>query len=244
MSYSAIQAFQICPLHFKLRYILRVPTPPTPSLSIGNSVHNALRDFYLTYRSPGESSHKKNEKDLIFKLLEQNWIPYGFTSKKHELQSKETAKNFLEKYLKDPLHLAARPIYLERGFNFKLDPTLKVLGKIDRVDDLGGGKIEIIDYKTGANIPRQKDLDSNLQMTIYALAAVNPGIFAKKVDQIKLSLYFFNNSTKMSTFRTGDQLESAVGELLKIREQIILSDFKCSRGIICQNCEYQILCNG
>ena len=238
LSYSAIQSFQICPLHFKLRYILRVPTPPTPSLSIGNSVHNALRDFY-TLKKDGE-----NEKELILNMLDNNWIRYGFTSKKHEEQSKELAKTFLLNYLKDPLHLNAKPIYIEKGFNFKIDPNLKILGKIDRVDDLGGGKIEIIDYKTGANIPRQKDLDSNLQMTLYALAAINPGIFAKKVDQIKLSLYFFDNSTKMTTYRSKEQLEEATDELLKIRDKITYSDFKCSRGIICQNCEYKILCNG
>ena len=238
LSYSAIQAFQLCPLHFKLRYILRVPTPPTPSLSIGNSIHNALRNFYTIGRS------EKNEKALILKLLDENWIGYGFTSKKHEQQSKEQAKSFLEKYLKDPLHLNARPVYIERGFSFKVDPSLKILGKIDRVDDLGNGNIEIIDYKTGANIPRQNQLNADLQMTIYALAAVNRGILGKRVNQIKMSLYYFENSTKMSTTRTDKQLKEAVDQLLKIRGEIEQSDFQCSRKIICQNCEYRMLCNG
>ncbi len=238
LSYSAIEAFKICPLHFKLRYILRVPTLPTAAQSIGNSVHYALRDFY-NFKSKEEIEEK-----LLLRLLDNNWISYGFMSKKHELEAKELAKLFLEKYLKSQLHLTARPIFLERPFSFRIDPSLKILGKIDRVDDLGSGNIEIIDYKTASIIPKQKQLDSNLQMTIYALAAVNPGIFAKRVDQVKMSFYYFDNSTKISTVRTKTQLNDTLKQLLKIRAEIEASDFKCSQRLICQNCEYKMLCNG
>jgi len=248
LSYSAIRAFKICPLHFKLRYILRIPSVPTAAQSLGNSVHYALRDFYSLPRSLGEGGSKSKEREFLLRLLDSNWISYGYTSEKHEKQSKELAKLFLEKYLKSELHQTARPLYLERAFNFRVDPRsgtgVKILGKIDRVDDLGGGKIEIIDYKTGANIPRQRELNVDLQMTIYALAAVNPSIFGKSVDQVKISLYFFETSTKMSTLRTSEQLREAIDQLLKILNEIKKSDFKCSGGMICQNCEYKILCNG
>ena len=238
LSYSAIETFKICPLHFRLKYILRLPTAPSAAQSLGNSVHFALRDFYSLRRS-GE-----NEKKLLLRLLDSNWISLGFTSKKHEQQAKELAKLFLLNYLKSSLHRTARPLYLERAFNFKVEQNLKILGKIDRVDDLGEGNIEIIDYKTGASIPNQKQLDANLQMTVYALAAVNPGILAKRVDQVKMSFYFFENSKKISTIRTKEQLNAATDQLLKIRAEIEQSDFKCSRGIICRNCDYKMLCNG
>ncbi|MBI4226499.1 ATP-dependent helicase, partial [Candidatus Roizmanbacteria bacterium] len=237
LSYSAIEAFRICPLHFKLRYILRLPTAPTAAQSLGNSVHYALRDFYTVQRSG------KNEKKLLLSLLDTNWVGYGYTSKKHEQQAKELAKLFLQNYLKTLLHQTARPLYLERAFNFRVDPSLKILGKIDRIDDLGDGNIEIIDYKTGTNVPNQNRLNTDLQMTIYALAAVNPGILGKRVDQVKMSFYFFANAKKISTVRSKEQLNDAINQLLKAREEIEKSDFKCSRGIICRNCEYKILCN-
>src|SRR3989338_7896278 len=231
LSYSAIESFRICPLHFKLRYILRLPTAPSAALSLGNSIHNALRDFY-SVRRIRDGGSKSKELEFLLKLLDRNWQQQGFSSQEHEQETKQTAKEYLQNYLKSPLHKFARPIFIEKSFSFKVDPSLKILGKMDRIDDAGEGNIEIIDYKTGANLPNQNNLDHNLQMTIYALAAVNPGIVAKKIDQIKLFFYFFSSSQKMTTVRTKEQLTFAVEELLKIRSEIEESDFKCSQGRI------------
>lgn len=227
LSYSAIEAFRTCPLHFKLRYILRIPTPTTAPLSMGNSIHLALRDFY---RSGGD----------IIKHLENNWVVEGYGSKKHEQESLEKSKRFLTQYLSSDLHKKAKPIYLEEMFSFNVDPTLKIGGKIDRIDELPGGTLEVIDYKTGANVPTQKDIDLDLQMTIYALAAT----IKKPIDKVKLAFYYFDTGTKIETIRTAEQLAAAKKELLALRDQIASSDFLCSGNLLCKSCEYKMLCNG
>ncbi|MCL4390340.1 MAG: ATP-dependent helicase [Patescibacteria group bacterium] len=227
LSYSAIQAFKECPLHYKLRYILRIPTPTTAPLSMGNSIHLALRDLY---REPGAN---------LLELLERNWEPAGYTSKKHEVQTKEKAKKFLTEYLKSEIHKTAKPLLLEQPFSFKIE-DLKIGGKIDRVDDRGDGVVEIIDYKTGANVPTQKDIDADLQMTIYALAMADRYL----VNKIKLSFYYFDTQSQVTTIRTKEQLEEAKKELLRIRDEIEKSDFLCSGSMMCKNCEFKILCNG
>ncbi|MEK7112605.1 MAG: ATP-dependent DNA helicase, partial [Patescibacteria group bacterium] len=42
LSYSQIETFKTCPLHFKLKYIYKVPTPPSASQSFGTSIHSTL----------------------------------------------------------------------------------------------------------------------------------------------------------------------------------------------------------
>lgn len=202
----------------------------TPSQALGNSMHLVLHDYH------------KNGTD-IWKSLETNWIKEGYSDKKHEQESLEKAKKFLTEYLKSGLHKNANPIYLEQPFTFKIN-DLKIGGKMDRVDDLGNGEIEIIDYKTGAKIPSQKDIDANLQMTIYALAATDGGVLNHGIEKMKLSFYYFDNQTKMTTTRTKEQLEEAKKQLLATRDEIEKSDFQCSGNKLCESCEFKMLCNG
>ncbi len=251
LSYSAIDTFKICPLHYKIRNILHVPVPMTAAQSIGNSVHLVLRAFLDQQRTGALTGKKKA--DLIKALddlLLANWIKEGFTSSRHHDESFEKARSFLTTYLESDLHKDAHPLYLEEQFKFFISSKngsnpkpLKLIGKIDRVDDRGGGKIEIIDYKTGANPPTPSEIANDLQMTIYALAAANPGILKKDVSDVTLSFYYFDSGKKISTSRTPESLERATSEVLAIRDEIERSDFHCTNPIFCANCEYKILCN-
>ena len=47
LSVSQIEAFQICPLHYKLSYIVRIPTPPSASLSFGSTMHTVMKEFFI-----------------------------------------------------------------------------------------------------------------------------------------------------------------------------------------------------
>ena len=239
LSYSQIETFKICPMHYKLRYILKIPTPQMAAASFGSSIHNTLKNFYEEVKG----GTKPNVK-LLNKLLKNNWIREGFTSKAHEekfwLQGKEILRQYYEKEFSNK----RLPILMEQSFIIPIDKDLKIGGKIDRVDDLGGGKIEIWDYKTGANIPTQKEVDHNMQLTFYALAAttLTEKPFGKKAEDVKLTLYYFDTQTKITTTRTESDLIKAKEEILKIKDEMEKSDFNCSGGFLCQNCEFKLFC--
>ena len=209
---------------------------------------------------------KKGEKpnlDLMYKILEGKWISDGYTSKAHETRSYEKIKKFLKHYLENLFDPKVLPIQTEQPFMVglhslkeggKIDPlsrkasegqaVLKVGGKIDRVDADGEG-IHIIDYKTGANPISQKEADSDLQLSIYALAATHiPEYpFNRKPEEVKLSLYYFDNPQIVTTLRTKEQLEKAKEEIIEYRNQIEESGFECSGNMLCKNCEYKLFCN-
>lgn len=245
LSFSQIETFKTCPLHYKLKYILNVPTPPAASASFGTTIHATLKEFFEEVKN----GKKANDK-LILNLLNKNWISDGYKSKKYEAEFMQKGKNYLTGFLKhgfDPKNL---PIVLEQPFtlplNSKLEP-LKIGGRIDRVDNLGGGLIEIVDYKTGANIPTQKEVDKDMQLCFYALAAtkIPTEPFGKKPEQVKLSLYYLDGQEKISTTRTAKELEEAVTEIYKVRDEIEKSDFKCSGHMFCQTgCEFSLFCKG
>ena len=240
LSYSQIETFETCPLHYKLRYIYKVPTPPSASQSFGTSIHTTLKEFFESIASGGKPTEK-----LIHDLLDKNWISEGFKTKSHEKEFLVKGRLYLSGFLKEDFNPKNLPLVLEQPFTVPLGEDLKIGGRMDRVNDLGNGEIEIEDYKTGATIPTQKDVDKNLQLSFYALAATKiPTIpFGKTPDKIKLSLYFLDQQTKIVTTRTAKQLEEAVKEIYKVKDEIEKSDFKCSNHMFCQmGCEYSLFC--
>ncbi len=242
LSYSQIETFQTCPMHYKLRYIYKVPTPPSASQSFGISMHATLKEFFEEVGRRRKPSDK-----LLYDLLEKNWISDGYKSKIHEKEFFNKGKIYLSGFLKQGFNPKITPIALEQPFIVPIGNNLKIGGRVDRIDNIGSGEIEIIDYKTGATIPTQKDVDKNLQLSFYALAAtkIPTEPFGRTPDKVKLSLYFLDTQEKISTTRTVKQLEEAVKEIFKVKEEIEKSDFKCSGHMFCQmGCEYSLFCRG
>lgn len=239
LSYSQMQTFDICPLHYKLKYILKIPTQQSFAQSFGTSIHATLRDFYQSYLD----RKNINLKDLNL-LLNKNWINEGYSSKKHEEISLLRANKIITEYLDDNFDKNNLPLKLEYPFIFNIG-KLKVGGRIDRIDKLGNEKIEIIDYKTGENVPTDKDLKQDKQLTFYALAAnsVKQAPLNKKPEDIILSLIYLDKNTKITTSRTSEELEDEKSFIEDTALKISESDFRCSRSKLCNTCEYKMLCS-
>lgn len=240
LSYSQIETFRTCPLHYKLRYIYKVPIPPSASQSFGTAIHATLKNFFEEVGRGAKPSDK-----LLYDLLDRNWVKEGYKSKSHEKEFFEKGKLYLAGFLKQGFDPKNLPEVMEQPFTLPIGTGLKIGGKIDRVDLLSDGSIEVVDYKTGATIPSQRDVDKNLQLSFYALAAtkIPTTPFGKIPDKVKLSLYFLDTQEKISTTRTAKQLEEATKEIFKVRDEIEKSDFKCSNHMFCQTgCEFSLFC--
>jgi DNA helicase-2/ATP-dependent DNA helicase PcrA len=239
LSYSQMKTFDICPLHYKLKYILKIPTSQTSAQSFGTSVHAALRNFY---QNP--PINNKVNIDDIKKIISDTWINDGYSSKAHEKIALAQAEKIITAFLTKDFDKKNLPLALEYPFNFYLN-NVKIAGRIDRIDKASGNKIEIIDYKTGDNIPTQKKLETDLQLTLYALAAneVKDKTLGKEPEEILLSLYYLEKGLKLTTTRSKEQLLEARELILEKVKEIENSDFKCSGSMFCKTCEYKILCH-
>ncbi len=238
ITYSNLQMFDICPLHYKAKVILNIPTPKSFVQSFGISLHNTLYNFYKLVQR-GE----KPTLDEMIKILEKEWINEGYNSKKHEQENIQRAVKTLKNFYKSECNPPVKPLSLELPFTFTLKGGVKVYGKIDRIDQKGNG-IEIIDYKTGEDNPKA-DVAHELQLAIYALAATKAKdeVLNRRAKNITLTLHFLEGGTKKSMTFTKKDLDKFEKELLEKIKEIEKSDFKCSKNILCKNCEYKILCN-
>lgn len=243
ISYSQLQAFDICPLHYRARFLLNLPTPATAPLSFGISIHNTFKDFYEL---------RKLGKNVLIKdflaLLSKNWISEGYQEKAYMEKMRENGEKLIKDYYKNFFNPKHIPLSLELPFSFYIprgkNENLKVTGKIDRIDRIEGGKIEIIDYKTGQSDKITKG-SYGMQLGIYALAAtkVENQFLKREPKDIRATLFYLSDGKKFSEDLTAKNIEEVKNNIVEKVQEIERSDFKCSKSILCQSCEYKMLCN-
>jgi DNA helicase-2/ATP-dependent DNA helicase PcrA len=235
-SYSQLESYAMCPLLYKYQYIVKIPTPQNSAASFGSTIHMVLQKFYEGYmndRSYG-LSHMLN-------LLETHWEPIGYSSQTHMKRMKEEGKALLTEFFNTHHSPTIEVMGLEKFFKIKIDDDLYLSGKIDRVDTLPDGKIEIVDYKTG-KIPAEKELKKSLQLSIYALAATDQGLYHKEVQQVNLTYYYLQGMQKITMSRTPEELIEVKGKVKEITDEIKQGKFPPRVGPWCDFCNYRMIC--
>ena len=173
------------------------------------------------------------------------WKDEGFINKNQKLKLKKEGEKYLRNFLTNSPYAKQVPKLLEYEFRSPVSSDLKIGGRIDRVDVWPNKIVEIVDYKTGAKMPEQKEVDKNLQLSFYALAAdsIQALPFLNiPIEKIKLTLIYLKFNQAISTYRTQSDLNKAREEILKIRDEIQTSNFVCT-GHFCDTCAFKMLCD-
>jgi hypothetical protein len=89
-------------------------------------------------------------------------------------------------------------------------------------------------------VTSQKGVQESLRLSIYALACRDAlGLGTAE----KVTLYFVESATRMSTTRTGEQLDQARDELIACVTRVRSGDFAATPSAsTCWRCEYAPLC--
>ncbi len=156
-----------CPRRYRYTYLERRQKGlPWAHNSVGSSVHNALRDWWLLpveRRTPEEAAA----------LVSRNWLTDGFRDGKQSAEWRDRAAAMTSAYA---AHLDPddEPAGVERTVSTRTE-TLALQGRVDRIDrrpsDDGGEELVIVDYKTGRRPLTTDDARSSLALAVYVLAA-------------------------------------------------------------------------
>ncbi len=237
ISYSQFETFHTCPLQYKYRYIMRVPVMQTPALLFGDTIHRTIRLFYEDFRVK-----KPVSKELLLEYYGQQFPSGKYRHRAYEQSLFDHGKELLEGYYEKTFDPTVHVLALEQPFKIHMKQSLFMGGKIDRVDQLPDGTIEIIDYKTGT-APKRRDATSDFQLSVYTLAASDPSLYGKNANDIRVSLYFFEGQQKVTATRTKEQADEVKEEVKKIAESIEKSTFEPTPGRYCDFCEFRMICD-
>lgn len=235
ISYSQISQFQKCPLSYYFRYIEKIPTKPSPHLSFGSSIHEALSQFYEKHDGQFPPF------DLLESLLEKNWISEGYASIEEELFWKENALKALKNFYEREEISRKKPLEVEQWFEIPFE-DFKLVGKIDRIDRTDNGRLHILDYKTGEKVQSEEQVKKDLQLAIYHYACRHE----YQEEPEKVSLYFLSQD-KIITVQLSDiEIRNAVNNIYetyeRISEAIKRNHFPPNVGRFCGYCDFQENC--
>ena len=257
ISFSQINYFLECPHKYKLLVIDKVKFPKTIELILGSLIHQSLQFLYSqnlpdSSRSFVPQSGTQDDRsgknfpslDELLRFYQDSWPKkddYAFVSDSIEAIYFAEGAVLLSNFYRENYSIKPKIIDLESHFEIPLEDedgeTHLLTGVIDRIDDLGNGKFEIIDYKTSKIVTKKESLDDNLQLSIYHLALIEryPNI---KPEDIKLSLYFLRTGNKITITKKQDDPKNTRETILSIIKEIQASDFSPTTARFCRYLPY------
>jgi DNA helicase II / ATP-dependent DNA helicase PcrA len=256
-SFSQLEAFSNCPLQYKFGFILKIPIPEKASLVFGKLMHDTLRDFLLIgeasgtrqqelFGKPGISANDSDtgspDKELpslddLLKIYEDNWKDSGYRNfdekEKYKKKGRSLLKIFYENLEKDGWPEVK---FIEKNFTAKIGGYM-LRGAIDRVDDIGEGRFEIIDYKTGS--PKDSlQFSDKKQLILYKVALED--LF--KINASKLSYHYLENGEKLSFEAKDKDIEKLKSSTIAQIEEIKKCNFIPKPGPLCAFCDFRGIC--
>ncbi|MHB8871949.1 MAG: RecB family exonuclease, partial [Candidatus Doudnabacteria bacterium] len=223
-NYTAINEFKKCPLGYKYKYLLHLPTKGSKHLSFGNTIHTTFERFLKQYKTNleekqldlfgSEKGNKLPAFEALQKMYESYWIDEWYPTKKDKEEYRERGRKMLRSFYDSFEKLKFVPKYIEERFILKLG-EYTFTGKIDRADLLPDGKLQIIDYKTGEKF--KDDKENRYQLYIYQWAAEE--YFKHEVS--KLNYWFLkDNELSEDIIASKEELEHMKEYLLGTIEEI------------------------
>ena len=231
LSYSSINTYETCPAKFKFQYEDRVPQAPSPALSFGDSLHQAL---HLFHNRPVPVAPSLEE---LLEMLEATWVSEGFSGESEERTYRDHGRQVLAHYHRENAADYRIPVALEFRFQVQVE-GVTLSGIIDRMDRLPGGGYEIVDYKTNRRLPPQSRIDQDLQLSIYHLAARE----VWGIEPERLTLYYLLPGQRMSTTRSPADVDELRRRIGVVAERIEAGMFEARQNPLCDWCDYQALC--
>ena len=247
LSYSQLATYKTCPKKYEFAYIQKIPPFANSAASFGSSLHNTLQKFYERIQEQNDSpslfdDHAPDTSlEALLDIYHSCWISRGFKTLEEEQLKQDEGEKILKEFYAKHEHDFGTPYIIEKGFKLHIDGVI-ISGRFDRIDETGmqDGKktVNIIDYKSG-RIRSQEDVDKDLQLSIYHLAAEE----CLHVTVDKVSLYFLKDNTEVVTVKSEQDLKEAREKIQSIANGIKKQDFEAIPSPEkCKCCDYKNMC--
>lgn len=159
MSYSRLDSYDMCPSKYWYTYIQKEDRVFGAAASLGNVIHGVLEDTVGDQLVYDDMLTRMDHHRQVYdpdELIDESLLSAG----------RQMIQEFIDRHEDEEFDVVGK----EKEFNLIIGSAL-VVGYIDLITRDKDGTIRITDYKSGRYEVAQKNIASNLQVGLYALAA-------------------------------------------------------------------------
>lgn len=246
ISVSAISKYLKCPRSYKFRYVDKIQAETrASSLVFGGAIHEALAVFYQALRDE-QPEPSIQELMMAFRLKFDDDLkeepPVMFSDKETPDSLIECAESMLAVFLAE----AERPfrvVEVEAPFSLDVGCSKRLVGVLDAVVQDEDGTYRILEHKTAARRWTESRLSSDLQITVYQLAAPMIGLGNTNEVNIQLLLKTKKSGLEMyHAYRTQADKDDALETVEGVLRAADAGAFYPCRDWWCGSCEYASKC--
>lgn len=237
LSATAIRDFLQCQLKLVFRYDREKIGFKNDYARLGIAVHEALDQ--LTKRMSAKKTFPDvSDQEFAMSVFMHKAVEEGLEQLSFYKQGREIIDKFINRF--DP---AEEVLEVEYRFKLTTPEGVPIAGAIDKVVKINDNTLAIVDYKTARNALTPYELEDDIQLSMYDLAA---SLLWPEYENRLLFLDYVRLDKKVSTCRSDEERESFRSFLQSVWTQINKLPEKEVRGKIntlCGWCDYRTYCD-
>ena len=232
ISPSQIGTLESCPQKYLFDCAWKLRGGPAAAMSFGSVMHNTIK-YFIGELATGTTLPF----DEVARKFELEWTSAGFEDDYQEQEYKKDGLAQLRAFYASTLAAPPEVIAQEKTFDLPMDNNVVLRGRMDQVNRIGDGEVEIVDYKTGKPRTEEK-ARKDVQLSAYALA----GREVFDWNPARLTLHFLQSNHPVSSTRDEKQLKKVRAEIQEAAADIRAGEFTAKPGFACRYCDFVSIC--
>lgn len=229
---SAVDSYRRCPQKYLFGYLWSLQEGAKATLTFGRVMHSTIRRVMAEFKKGNRLPFEE-----VQRLFETEWSTAGFEDDYQEGEYRKDGLEQLRALHQTVLMETPEILELEKTFALPVENNVVLKGRIDQINSLGRGDVEIVDYKTG-KAKKETEARRDLQLSIYAIAAKE--IF--ELNPARLVFHYLQDNSRQETTRGAKQLDEAQKIVQEAAADIRARSFPPKEGFICRSCAYRPIC--
>jgi putative RecB family exonuclease len=231
LSPTRIDLYLFCPKAYHYFYVRKLRWGQmSAGHALGGSLHRTLEAFH---RAP-----PSEDVAALLDRFQSTWTTAGYRDPAEEAEHFAAGEEMLRSYFEAAQRTGRETLWVERTVSWEY-PDYVLFGKIDRLDRLPSGELEIVDYKRGRRAVSEADVRKSLALALYQLVVAR----RHPEESVCAAIYCLRTGNSASVLRTPDELYELEEGFAELAVRILHeTTYAPTPGPHCAECAFQRIC--